>query len=323
MARYVPPSVKAIFEKGGLLKNILEKAGYKPSDVFEPVKPQHYYAVRSVYRSLYPKASPQRIAQLTEFAKRHAGPIFNEALEGKNAEHEKIDTIRSLAYAQDPRSIQLKGLADTMDALYQTLPEQGNESAQGKLTLRSRSFLPGQDSVSESKEQKVSDTSQAELFSYHPDTLGISSLELGNRQHEAMLRKDPSVPRLIEDQRLLPFEMPYQYEDFNADVAVEDRLIRGAQDILVKHLPASLDLLDDVQMQTRNPLVDTIQRPGPLGYEISNPLPVGFSNYLGFKADLPQKWREPLVPDPMGKPIYIGSGGLQDWVNGFAPQVRY
>lgn len=300
-SRYISPYYRAL----------AEKAGFASAKDFSPVNQRHEYALRAAYRSIYPNASPDRVNQLTQYASRYAGDVVNPSFDIYKTDTEKLNGIRGLAFKEDPRSQKLRTLSELYDNFYPSndVPIPGANAMQNKLTLGNRSILPGEDTFQETKAESVSDVAQSEMFSYHADSdVGVSSLAIGNQFNQQMNLLNPAQPRPINNQYYPGMaNYQWQYQELPLKAVFEDETIRKVQEAVVKHMP--INLMGDTQPETGNPFVPNWQRENYSRDTWGIQIPAGYENYLLYKPEPVQYWRDPLVPQAIQKPALIGPGG--------------
>lgn len=286
-----------------------------------PVKNEHIPALRAIYRDVYPDMKPEKLQKVVTFASKFAGHKLNDKFDKAKGSLAQYEAVRDLSKNQREVFTDLADIVEQNDMSY-NVPHQGaSTQQQGRPTLRSRYILPGENTLQESKEQQTFDTSQAEMFSWHggPE-VGISSLELENRRNQALRFMKPFETRPNFDQAVMPFEMPWEYQQVDKGLALaslEDQYIRTAHEIMVKHLPPAFTVLGDTQFANQkreripgpedtplqksqfpmsSPYNDIVQLPMGYSPDPSYPLPMGFANYMKLKLDRPDYWREPLHP---------------------------
>ncbi len=293
-----------------------------------PLAPEHASVFRATLRSIFPKLGPDKIATLQSQLGPYVGDYVSNAIgTGKIDDQQRIRAVRDLSYEGSQQGQIIRGLANRVFAERPDLKVEDISAAgqQGKATLRSRFILPGEDTARESKQQMVFDTSIAEMFSYHPPEVGISLLDLQNKQNQRLNMQQPSQPRSSYDQQLMPFQVPWQYQQFPLEPVLEHMIEEVARVAFVKHLPPRFDVLGDVQ-SSGSQFVDGVNQHSNFAPDLFYKVPVGFDNYLGFKPDLPQYWREPLQPNAQAQSrgsVQLGQGRLSDWNNFPGPQLLY
>lgn len=302
--------------------------GFNSSTAKHPIAPEHGPVLRATLRSIYPKLSPDRINALQTHLGPYVGDYVSNAIgTGKLTTKKQIEAVQNLAYTESPYGKSIRALSDILfrENPNLKLEDTAFSTQQGKQTLRSRYGLPGEDTLRESKQQMVLDTSIAEMFSYHPPEIGISLLNEYNKQNQRMAMQSPSQPRSTYDQQLMPFEMAWQYQQFPIDPIMEQLIEESARVAFVKNLPPRFDVLGDVQANG-TPFIDAVNQRKSFGPDPFYQVPVGYTNYLGFKPDQPFAWRDPLQPAPqlqnMGK-RQMGQGGIVDFQNFPGPQLLF
>lgn len=294
---------------------------------YEKPKPEHSGILRAALRSIYPKLGVDKISALESELGGYVGSDIATALgQGPVSDQKRIRAVQELAYTQSPQGQRIRDLSDLVFSERPDLKvETPVSSQQNKVTLRSRFILPGEDTARESKQQMVFDTSMAEMFSYHPPEIGISLLNEHNKLNQRIAWQSPSQPRSTYDQQVMPFPIPWQYQQFPVEPVMEHMIEEKAREAFVKHLPPRFDVLGDLQ-SNGTPYVDGVNQRKDFGPDPFYNLPVGYDNYLGFKPDLPKYWRDPLQPDELAQQrgkLQLGQGRLSDWSSWPGPQLLF
>ncbi len=267
----------------------LQKLGL--SNLLMPVPRHKLPAFRSIIKSLYPDVPIQRRTQLEAYLQ----PMFGAQLGRLDVTrplHEQKMIIQDIAFTNKAAVEQLVKAFDQAD------PAAPNESRelQGKLTLRSRAFLPGSTTFDENPSQSVSDSVQDDLWSLPtavPEQGINNSLYLSQRLNEIMNQQQPSQPRNIYWQQEMPWVMPWQWAgQLPVLPLIQDQYENQVQDMILEHLPGYVSVAIPTQFVEGAPL------PGPYSYDVSQPLPEpGLLDALDFKGTY-NTWRRPLSHEP-------------------------
>lgn len=298
---YLPKSLEGLLLRSGA--NIPEWtkrfADLGVPNLLQAVPRHKQPAFRSILRSIYPNLPIQRRAQIESYLT----PLFGSALGRLDVSeplHKQKIVIQDIAYSNKAAIEELVKVFDQVD------PATPNESreVQGKLTLRSRAFLPGAKTFDENPSQSVGDSVQDDLWSLPtaiPEQGINNSIYLSQRLNEIMNQQQPSQPRSIYWQQEMPWELPWQWgSQYPVLPIIQDQFEDKVQDMILGGLPG------DVSVGIPSQFIPAVLFPGPLAYDVSQPLPQpGVLDAIGWKGTYNQ-WREPLrhlppAPLPGGK----------------------
>ena len=96
--------------------------------------------------------------------------------------------------------------------------DEDKREVRGKVVLRSRFYLAGEDTIHETAAQSISDVVQSDLFGWkssNEDTGVFNSVHLDNKRHEFMMSQEPGEPRPPQriEQLVLGYKVPEQWDD--------------------------------------------------------------------------------------------------------------
>jgi len=305
---------------------------------YNAVNPEHVPALRAIYRDIYPSMSADQLNKVVQFSSKYVGHKMNDKFTAvKNSSLAQTQAVRDLSVNDRDVFTEFADIAKQNDMGWNVSANGASTQQQGKPILRSRYVLPGEDTLKESKEQQTFDTSQAEMFAWHGSDLGISSLDLENRRNQALRFMKPFETRPNFDQSAIPFPIPWQFKQIDKGLAgalLEEKYINAAHEIMVKHLPPAFTVMGDTQFPNAmpetspgpedtpltsapravpSPYTPVVQLPAGYSADPSYALPMGFANYMGFKLDRPDYWRQPLHPkaSPTIFPFSLGQASGQ------------
>lgn len=259
-------------------------------DTQSPVPARKLPYVRSIIKSLYPKMGPHERANVSGFLSQFLGATLG-AVDVDQGDRPQRNNLQDVLYNNKDS---IDELVKAYQATNPTAPND-NREVSGKLTLRSRFYLPGDETFVENPFQQVSDAVSCDLFSLPtaiPEQGINNSIYLEGRLNEMRNQSDALEPRPNNTQLVESYPVPWQWGSFELPVQdlIQDILYdRMIQAVLPQVVPSNTSFAVDTHLEPVAPM------PGPFETATFNTLQPQpqVSNQLGFKSSY-SSWRYPL-----------------------------
>lgn len=292
--------MSALSLPSGMQEKLKRIFGNATDVVLTPLEERKKPFLNSVIRSLYPRLSAHDRANFAKFAQPFIGSGFAKVDVDMPAQEQR-NALQHIVYSGPAK----EGLEELLLAYRMDNPANPSDSREvsGKLTLRSRFYLPGDESLLESPSQQVSDTVSSDLFSLPtavPENGINNSVFLFSRLNQDMNQSNASQPRPNQTNLLMSWRAPWQWagdrmtNEIDVAFHIQDKL---RDDMEIKAL--ELGLPSSFSAGINSALEPQTVFPGPMQIAIHNSLQPQpeVANELSFKGTF-NTWRKPLAHQP-------------------------